>query len=82
MTEMNWRTAAVPVACMIMCLFAQVLWLSSGLAAAAGSHGIGARGLFQSRIGAIGVLPFVPEANACSFSAVHACLSLFARRVS
>jgi hypothetical protein len=33
---MDWRTAAVSVACMIMCLFAQVLWLSSGLAAAAG----------------------------------------------
>jgi len=32
---MNWRTAAVSVACMIMCLFAQVLWLSSGLAAPA-----------------------------------------------
>jgi hypothetical protein len=33
MREMNWRTAAVPVVCMVMCLLAQVLWLPAGLAA-------------------------------------------------
>lgn len=30
---MNWRTAAVSLGCLIMCLFAQLLWLPSGVAA-------------------------------------------------